>query len=53
MCARVIALSDAGHEFGMRLPGKILTPDSGETHRTNALTALALFNFKSDTIGHD
>jgi len=33
----------AGLRYGLRLPGKVLAPDSGEAHRRQCLEALALF----------
>ena len=34
----------AGLRYGLRLPGKVFAPDSGESHRRQCLEALALFS---------
>jgi uncharacterized protein (DUF58 family) len=43
LCARVLELDAKQQAFGLRLPGKIIQPNSGASHRLACLTALALF----------
>lgn len=43
LCARVLQLSEQQQRFGLRLPGKTLSPDTGGAHRAACLTALALY----------
>lgn len=43
LCRWVLDCEDAGLQYGLRLPGKTLSPASGDDHRQRCLTALALF----------
>jgi len=43
LCARVLELSEQQQRYGLRLPGNILSPDTGKAHRSACLTALALY----------
>ena len=43
LCYWVLELHRRGEVFGLELPGEILAPNSGESHRDNALRMLALF----------
>lgn len=43
ICFWVLRMARTGSDYGLRLPTKVLEPDSGESHRDRALAALALF----------
>lgn len=43
LCRWVLDADAAGHAWGLRLPGRRLTPDAGPVHRNRCLQALALF----------
>jgi uncharacterized protein (DUF58 family) len=43
LCHWVLSLSERQQPFALRLPGLVLGPDSGETHREACLRALALY----------
>ena len=43
LCGWVLALDTAGKPYGLRLPGREIAPASGERHRHEVLTALALY----------
>ncbi len=43
LCAMVIELGRLGIRYGLRLPHKVVEPDSGATHDRRCLKALALF----------
>ena len=40
----ILAAERGGARYGLRLPGRVLPPDSGEAQRTACLEALALFD---------
>jgi uncharacterized protein (DUF58 family) len=40
----VLAAEEANVAYGLRLPGTVLEPGLGETHRDACLKALALFD---------
>ena len=42
LCYWVLEFDKAGDEYGLRLPGVSISPDSGERHREQVLRALAL-----------
>lgn len=42
MCRAVLDAEDMGLAYGLRLPGRLLEPDSGAAHRHRCLEALAL-----------
>lgn len=43
LCAKVLQYHQNHQIFGLKLPGKVIPPNSGEVHKTICLTALALF----------
>ncbi|WP_166259793.1 DUF58 domain-containing protein [Marinobacter salicampi] len=43
LTAQVLERDTAGQVFGLRLPGQVIEPDSGELHLRRCLRALALF----------
>lgn len=43
LCRGVLDAAAAGHQFGMRLPGRVIEPGAGQAHRDRCLEALALF----------
>lgn len=43
LCARVLELDDKQQTYGLSIPGTTIRPNSGEAHRVNCLTALALY----------
>jgi uncharacterized protein (DUF58 family) len=43
LCAKVLELHARQQTFGLRLPGKTISPDTGDTHQVACLTALALW----------
>ena len=42
LCAWVLAAEAQGLDYGLRLPGQEIRPDSGEAHKRRCLEALAL-----------
>lgn len=50
MCRIILDLSMIGQEFGMRLPGTVIQPTHGVTHRDTCLAALAAFPREQDTL---
>ena len=42
LCAWVLQADRLGLDYGLRLPGKVISPGSGETHKRECLEALAL-----------
>ncbi|WP_263142855.1 DUF58 domain-containing protein [Pseudomonas sp. RIT-PI-AD] len=47
LCHWVLAFSERGQAFGLRLPGLERAPDTGEAHRDACLRALALWGIES------
>lgn len=43
ICQWVLTLNQQGQRYGLRLPGTLIKPDSGEQQRTACLEALALY----------
>lgn len=43
LCRAVLDASEAGNQFGLKVPGRVIQPASGTAHRDTCLTALALF----------
>jgi len=43
LCRGILDAGELQHEYGLRLPGVEIKPASGESHRHQCLTALALF----------
>ncbi|MEO5703329.1 MAG: DUF58 domain-containing protein [Gammaproteobacteria bacterium] len=43
LCRLVLTADTTGHHFGLRLPGRIVRPGSGDAHKHACLGALALF----------
>lgn len=43
LCRAVLDAAEAGNQFGMKIPGRVIQPASGSTHRDICLAALALF----------
>jgi uncharacterized protein (DUF58 family) len=43
LCRAALDAEDSGLTYGLRLPGIVLEPDSGATHRHRCLEALALY----------
>ncbi|MEO5573958.1 MAG: DUF58 domain-containing protein [Gammaproteobacteria bacterium] len=43
LCQRVLDADTAGHPFGLRLPGRQISPGAGDAHKHACLAALALF----------
>ena len=43
LCARVLECYQEQQEFGLKLPNKTIQPASGEAHKHNCLSALALY----------
>jgi uncharacterized protein (DUF58 family) len=48
LCHWVLNLSERHQPFALRLPGAVLGPDSGETHREACLRALALYGLEAE-----
>lgn len=46
LCKWVLEADEQGTEFGLKLPGNKIGPDSGSTHTLRCLEALALFNIE-------
>ncbi|MDX1633146.1 MAG: DUF58 domain-containing protein [Marinobacter sp.] len=46
LCAQVLERQQAGHLFGLRLPGQVIEPDQGDVHVRRCLRALALFGLQ-------
>jgi uncharacterized protein (DUF58 family) len=44
LCCAVLQAHRGRLEYGLRLPGRVIEPDSGERHQKNCLEALALFS---------
>ncbi|MGW8186684.1 MAG: DUF58 domain-containing protein [Desulfobacterales bacterium] len=44
LCHAVLQAHRGRLEYGLRLPGRVIEPDSGERHRKNCLAALALYS---------
>jgi uncharacterized protein (DUF58 family) len=44
LCRWVLDAQERGEAFGLRLPGQVIAPNLGATHRQHCLTALALFD---------
>jgi uncharacterized protein (DUF58 family) len=44
LCYAVLQAHRERLEYGLRLPGRVIEPDSGERHQKNCLEALALFS---------
>jgi uncharacterized protein (DUF58 family) len=44
LCYAVLQAHRGRLEYGLRLPGRVIEPDSGERHQKNCLEALALFS---------
>ena len=43
LCAKVLQYHQEQQVYGLKIPGKVIQPASGEAHKTICLTALALF----------
>lgn len=43
LCRWVLEADKAGRQYGLRIPGSVLAPGSGEEHRHECLRALALY----------
>jgi len=43
LCAKVLQYHQDHQVYGLKIPGKIIQPSSGEAHKTICLTALALY----------
>jgi uncharacterized protein (DUF58 family) len=43
LCYWALEYDGSNTEYGLRLPGVLIEPDSGERHRDQVLQALALF----------
>ena len=43
LCHAVLQAHRGRLEYGLRLPGRVIEPDSGERHQKNCLAALALY----------
>ena len=46
LCYWALAFEDQSEEYGLRLPGVVIQPASGEKHRDRVLKELALFGFE-------
>jgi uncharacterized protein (DUF58 family) len=44
LCYAVLQAQRGRLEYGLRLPGRVIEPDSGERHQKNCLEALALYS---------
>jgi uncharacterized protein (DUF58 family) len=44
LCLWILVAESQGAEYGLKIPGCTLSPDSGEQHREQCLQALALFS---------
>jgi len=44
LCLWILVAENQGAEYGLKIPGSTLSPDSGEQHRERCLQALALFS---------
>jgi uncharacterized protein (DUF58 family) len=49
LCDMVLEASRLNLSYGLKLPDRIISPDSGDAHRQVCLKALALFNTDGDT----
>ena len=47
LCAKVLDYHQSQQPFGLKIPGEIIQPASGESHKTICLTALALYGKNS------
>ena len=43
LCAKILQYHQDHQVYGLKIPGKIIQPSSGEAHKTICLTALALY----------
>lgn len=43
LCARILKYHQEKQIYGLKIPGKTIQPGSGEAHKNNCLTALALY----------
>lgn len=48
LCAQLLKYCEQGRAYGLKLPGQILAPGSGEQHRLQCLRALALFELPTE-----
>lgn len=48
LCRWVLDAEHSQHSYGLRLPGLVIRPDQGESHRARCLQALALFRLPAD-----
>ena len=49
MTRKVLDTDDAGHRYGLRMPGIEISPSTGPTHRHDCLRTLALFELPAAT----
>ncbi len=50
LCYWALAFEERSEEYGLRLPGLVIQPASGEKHRDRVLKELALFGFEGATL---
>jgi uncharacterized protein (DUF58 family) len=49
ICYWVLELEKTNNDYGLKIPGVEIVPSHGEAHKTSLLTALALFNYGSQS----
>jgi len=50
LCRWILKAENAGHEYGLRLPGTRVPPARGDAQRRRCLEALALFTVRDDAL---
>ncbi|PWQ96232.1 DUF58 domain-containing protein [Leucothrix arctica] len=53
LSSMVLSFHEQQRQFGLRIPGAVLQPGSGETHKVLCLTALALYGLPSQEVSND
>ncbi|MEZ5528638.1 MAG: DUF58 domain-containing protein [Porticoccaceae bacterium] len=48
LCGQLLGLAETGQPYGLRLPGLVIEPGTGEEHRQRLLRSLALFDIVTD-----
>ncbi|PWQ95393.1 DUF58 domain-containing protein [Leucothrix pacifica] len=52
LSAMVLQFNNEQRQFGLRIPGKVIEPSSGEGHKVRCLTALALYGLPAEGAAH-
>ena len=53
LSSMVLSFHEQQRQFGLRIPGAVIQPGSGETHKVLCLTALALYGLPSQEVSND